>query len=98
VTLPDNEHVWHLYVVRVPQRDAVLQLIQAEGVGAGIHYPVPVHLTPAMVEHGFGGGRCPVAERAAGWILSLPVFPGITRRQQEHVAHVLKSAMDRVVG
>ena len=52
VTLPGNEHVWHLYVVRVPSRDEVLRRLQAEGVGAGVHYPVPVHLTPAMAEFG----------------------------------------------
>ncbi len=82
VTLPGNEHVWHLYVVRVPNRDEVLRRLHAEGVGAGIHYPVPVHLTPAMAEFGPPEGRCPAAERAAGEILSLPIFPGITEEQQ----------------
>ncbi|HSO66147.1 MAG TPA: DegT/DnrJ/EryC1/StrS family aminotransferase, partial [Ornithinibacter sp.] len=47
-TLPGNVHVWHLYVVRVPRRDHVLRFLQSEGIGAGVHYPVPVHLTPAM--------------------------------------------------
>ena len=95
VTLPGNEHVWHLYVVRVDGRDEVLSRLHAEGVGAGIHYPVPVHLTPAMAEYGPGPGGCPVAERAAGEILSLPMFPGITRAQQERVAHVLADAVGR---
>jgi dTDP-4-amino-4,6-dideoxygalactose transaminase len=93
VTLPGNEHVWHLYVVRVPNRDEVLRRLWAEGVGAGIHYPVPVHLTPAMREFGLGPGQCPVTERAATEILSLPIFPGITRRQQERVADVLLAAL-----
>ena len=93
VALPGNDHVWHLYVVRVPNRDEVLRRLRAEGVGAAIHYPVPVHLTPAMAEFGQRAGQCPVTERAAAEILSLPIFPGITRQQQEQVAGVLLSAL-----
>jgi dTDP-4-amino-4,6-dideoxygalactose transaminase len=92
-TLPGNEHVWHLYVVRVACRDDVLAHLQAEGIGAGVHYPVPVHLTPAMAELGYTQGTFPVAERAAREILSLPMFPGITRAQQERVVDVLLSAV-----
>lgn len=92
-TLPGNEHVWHLYVVRVARRDEVLGQLQAEGVGAGVHYPVPVHLTPAMADLGYAQGAFPVAERAAREILSLPMFPGITRAQQERVVDVLLSAV-----
>jgi dTDP-4-amino-4,6-dideoxygalactose transaminase len=95
VTLAGNEHVWHLYVVRVGRRDEVLARLHAEGVGAGIHYPVPVHLTGAMARYGPGAGGCPVAERAAGEILSLPLFPGITRAQQERVVDVLAAALPR---
>ncbi|MFC8501714.1 DegT/DnrJ/EryC1/StrS family aminotransferase [Pedococcus sp. NPDC057267] len=94
-TLAGNEHVWHLYVVRVDRRDEVLRRLQEEGVGAGVHYPTPVHLTPAMGHLGYGPGRFPVAERAARQILSLPLFPGITRGQQERVADVLRQAVER---
>ena len=92
-TLPGNEHVWHLYVVRVARRDEVLRQLQAEGIGAGVHYPVPVHLTPAMADLASAQGTFPVAERAAREILSLPMFPGITRAQQERVVDVLLSAV-----
>jgi dTDP-4-amino-4,6-dideoxygalactose transaminase len=92
-TLPGNEHVWHLYVVRVPERDRVLRELQEDGVGAGIHYPVPVHLTPAMAHLGGAPGQFPVAERAAGEILSLPMFPGITPSQQERVVASLARAL-----
>jgi dTDP-4-amino-4,6-dideoxygalactose transaminase len=92
-TLPGNEHVWHLYVVRVTRRDKVLGHLQAEGIGAGVHYPVPVHLTPAMADLGYAQGAFPVAERAAREILSLPMFPGITTAQQERVIDVLLSAV-----
>ncbi|MGY1739549.1 MULTISPECIES: DegT/DnrJ/EryC1/StrS family aminotransferase [unclassified Blastococcus] len=92
---PDNEHVWHLFVVRVPARDAVLADLGAAGIGAGIHYPVPVHLTGALADCGHRPGDFPVAERAAGEILSLPLFPGITAAQQERVAEVLAAAVGR---
>ncbi|WP_217897416.1 DegT/DnrJ/EryC1/StrS family aminotransferase [Geodermatophilus saharensis] len=92
---PGNEHVWHLYVVRVAARDAVLADLNAAGIGAGVHYPVPVHLTGALAPLGHGPGDFPVAERAAGEILSLPLFPGITPAQQERVAEVLAGAVVR---
>jgi dTDP-4-amino-4,6-dideoxygalactose transaminase len=92
---PGNEHVWHLYVVRVAARDAVLADLNAAGVGAGIHYPVPVHLTGALAGEGYRRGRFPVTDRAAGEILSLPIDPGITAAQQERVAEVLAEAVAR---
>jgi dTDP-4-amino-4,6-dideoxygalactose transaminase len=93
VTLPGNEHVWHLYVVRVADRDELLRRLHADGIGAGVHYPVPVHLTPAMAELGYGPGSFPVSERAASTILSLPLFPGITAAQQDRVVDALLSAL-----
>jgi dTDP-4-amino-4,6-dideoxygalactose transaminase len=91
--LDGNEHVWHLYVVRVPDRDRVLKELQAEGIGAGIHYPVPVHLTAAFAGLGYSDGAFPVAERVARELLSLPLFPEITPAQQEHVVSVLLTAV-----
>jgi dTDP-4-amino-4,6-dideoxygalactose transaminase len=91
-TLAGNEHVWHLYVVRVPDRDAVLERLQAAGIGAAIHYPSPIHLTGAFAHLGLGAGSFPVAERLAGQILSLPIFPGIVASQQERVVEILSHA------
>jgi dTDP-4-amino-4,6-dideoxygalactose transaminase len=85
----DNEAVWHLYVVRVPERDRVLKELNEAGIGAGIHYPTPCHLQGAYASSGHARGSFPVAERAADEILSLPIFPGITEEQQERVAEVL---------
>jgi dTDP-4-amino-4,6-dideoxygalactose transaminase len=93
--LDGNEHVWHLYVVRVPDRDRVLGELHAEGIGAGIHYPVPLHLTPALAKLGYPEGAFPVAERASREVLSLPLFPGITPEQQERVVSVLLAAVRR---
>ncbi|HET9051071.1 MAG TPA: DegT/DnrJ/EryC1/StrS family aminotransferase, partial [Candidatus Dormibacteraeota bacterium] len=84
---------WHLYVVRVAGRDAVLGRLRAAGVGAGIHYPRAVHLTEAFGFLGRGPGSFPVAERAAASVLSLPLFPGITADQQERVVAALSDAL-----
>jgi len=92
-TLAGNEHVWHLYVIRVPDRDRVLKELHASGIGAGLHYPVPVHLTPAFARLGYRDGAFPVAERNAGELLSLPLFAEITPGQQERVVSVLASAL-----
>jgi dTDP-4-amino-4,6-dideoxygalactose transaminase len=92
-TAPGNEHVWHLYVVRVQKRDAVLAKLNEEGIGAGIHYPVPIHLQGAFAHLGHRAGDFPVAERAAAEILSLPMFPEITPDQQARVVDVLKRSI-----
>jgi dTDP-4-amino-4,6-dideoxygalactose transaminase len=92
-TRPGNEHVWHLYVVRVPRRDAVLGALHAAGIGAGVHYPVPIHLQGAFRHLGHRPGDFPVAEAAAAEVLSLPIFPEITAEQQERVVAALRAAL-----
>lgn len=92
-TLEGNEHIWHLYVVRVPRRDEVLAALHAAGIGAGIHYPVPMHLQGALSDLGLGEGAFPVAEAAAKEILSLPMYPEITAEQQERVVAALRAAL-----
>jgi dTDP-4-amino-4,6-dideoxygalactose transaminase len=84
-----NEHVFHLYVIRSPRRDELSAALTAAGIGTGIHYPAPVHRLKAFEFLGYRQGAFPVAERLAGEILSLPMFPGITRRQQEQVVEAL---------
>jgi len=89
----DVEHVYHLYVVQVDHRDAVRERLGAQGVQTGIHYPVPLHLTPAYAGLGYARGDFPVAEALAPRILSLPLFPHITPEQQEYVVHALQRAV-----
>jgi dTDP-4-amino-4,6-dideoxygalactose transaminase len=91
-TLAGNDHVWHLYVVQVDDRDRVLDELNRDGVAAGIHYPTPIHLQPAFAHLGYGPGDFPVAERLARRILSLPMFPGITDEQIRAVVHALVRA------
>ncbi|MEX1079872.1 MAG: DegT/DnrJ/EryC1/StrS family aminotransferase [Homoserinimonas sp.] len=97
VTIPrsaaGNTDAWHLYVVRIAERDRVLRQLNAAGVGAGIHYPTPIHLTPAFASARYPRGSFPVAERAADEILSLPIYPHITPEQQERVVAALMDAM-----
>jgi dTDP-4-amino-4,6-dideoxygalactose transaminase len=89
-----NIPVWHLYVIQVDDRDEVLARLHAEGIGAGVHYPTPVHLTGAFADLG-KPGDFPVAEALGERILSLPLFPEITAEQQERVVDVLARATAR---
>ena len=83
-------HVYHIYAVRVPQRDAVQHLLHEHGIQTGIHYPIPVHLQPAYAALGYGVGDFPHTEAAANEVLSLPMFPELTPELQERVAHVVR--------
>ncbi|HEY5506289.1 MAG TPA: DegT/DnrJ/EryC1/StrS family aminotransferase [Coriobacteriia bacterium] len=89
----DVEHVYHLYVVQVDDRDSVRSALDAAGIDSGIHYPVPLHLTPAYRELGYAAGDFPVAERMAARILSLPMHPYLTPEQLEFVTETLGSAL-----
>lgn len=90
---PANEDVWHLYVVQVSDRDRVLAELHAAGIGAGVHYPTPIHLTGAYTSLGYRVGDFPVAERAARRMVSLPLYPHIAAAQQRYVAGALRAAM-----
>jgi dTDP-3-amino-3,4,6-trideoxy-alpha-D-glucose transaminase len=73
----DGDHVFHLFVVRTPQRDELRSHLDSCGVASAIHYPTPIHLQPAYAELGLSAGDLPVAERLAGESCSLPLFPAI---------------------
>ena len=88
---PDGEHNFHLFVVRTPKRDRLKTFLEDRGVGVGIHYPVPLHLTPAYQALGYPGkGSLPVTESLAPEILSLPMFPELAGEQIEHVVHSIR--------
>ena len=96
-TREDVEHVYHLYVVETDHREAVAERLKNDGVDTGIHYPVPLHLQPAYARLGHAVGEFPVAERLAGRMLSLPMFPETTAAQQEYVVDRLAAATARKV-
>lgn len=77
--------VYHLYVVEVSNRDEVMSSLKEKGIETGIHYPVPMHLQPAMSSLGHKQGDFPVAEKAAERIVSLPIFPEMTKEQMDYV-------------
>lgn len=102
VTVPFQDeragHVYHLYVIRVKGRDRVLKYLHENGVGAGIHYPLCLHLQKAYAYLGHNKGDFPAAEKYSGEILSLPMFPELTLKEQEHIVALLKTAVTGAEG
>jgi dTDP-4-amino-4,6-dideoxygalactose transaminase len=86
-----SKSVYHLYVVRNPQRDQLAEHLKTQGVHTGLHYPLPVHLQNCYRDWGYRPGALPVTERAAVEILSLPMFPGLTADQQQRVAAAVEA-------
>jgi dTDP-4-amino-4,6-dideoxygalactose transaminase len=92
---PEAPSVQHLYVVRTPQRDAVLGELKARGIGAAIHYPIPLHLQPAYAHLGHARGDFPHAERFCAQCLSLPMCPELSEAQRDRVVGELRNAVGR---
>jgi dTDP-4-amino-4,6-dideoxygalactose transaminase len=85
-----EEHVYHLYVVRCPRRDALRAHLRERGIGTDVHYPIPTHLQPIYRHLGYGPGDLPVSERLADEVLSLPLYPELTRQEVEAVAPAVR--------
>ncbi|WP_173198891.1 DegT/DnrJ/EryC1/StrS family aminotransferase [Geobacter sp. SVR] len=92
--MPFNRHVYHIYAVRVPQRDAFQKAMTAQGIQTGIHYPIPVHLQPAHADLGYKAGDFPHAEAAAAEVLSLPMFAELTPAQQDLVVSAVREVAE----
>jgi len=86
----NSKDVYHLYVVRTKNRDEILAKMNEAGIGAGIHYPIPLHLQPAYKDLGYKEGDFPITEKVCKEILSLPMYPELTRDQIEFVVGELK--------
>jgi len=93
--LPDDPSwaraVYHLYVVRVENRDQLQRRLADVKIGTGIHYPIPLHLQKAYSRLGYKEGDFPASEKAASQILSLPMYPGLTADQQGRIVGVIES-------
>ena len=87
------QHVWHLYVIRVADRDGLRAALAADGVATGIHYPIPVHLQRPYSGLASGPGSFPVTEACAVELLSLPMFPELTSEAIEKVAASVASGL-----
>jgi dTDP-4-amino-4,6-dideoxygalactose transaminase len=90
--------VYHLYVVRVEDREALQSYLAEAGVGTGIHYPIPLHQQKAYKHLGYKAGDFPVTERIAGEIVSLPMFPQLSHTQQDDVVNRTKEFLIAKVG
>jgi dTDP-4-amino-4,6-dideoxygalactose transaminase len=93
--LSNSSPVWHLYVVRTADPGALGTFLRERGIGTSRHYPEAVHLAGAYAELGYARGAFPVAERLAGEVLSLPIFPGITEAQLEAVRDAIEEFFRR---
>jgi dTDP-4-amino-4,6-dideoxygalactose transaminase len=98
VALPEvadyAEHVYHQYAVRVPHRDELREYLTRQGIGTGVHYPIPCHLQPALQSLGYRRGDLPVTERIADEILSLPMYPELTAEQRLCVVNAIRAFYD----
>ncbi|MDY6875227.1 MAG: DegT/DnrJ/EryC1/StrS family aminotransferase [Chloroflexota bacterium] len=91
---PDARHVYHLYVIRTSQRDDLLAHLKEKGIGAGVHYPIPLHRQPAYVKSGYGDVVLPITERVAAEVLSLPMYPELTDDQIACVADAVAEFLE----
>lgn len=95
--MPYARHVYHIYAIRTRQRSEWQQALQAKGIQTGIHYPIPVHLLPAYADLGYIKGDFPHSERAADEVLSLPMFPELTRAQCREVGEAVTMLANRTM-
>jgi dTDP-4-amino-4,6-dideoxygalactose transaminase len=92
---PANTSIYNQYTIRVAQRDALQAYLKDRGVGSNVYYPLPLHLQPCFAYLGYTQGQCPVAERAAKEVLSLPVFPELTTAQLDEVIAAVRGFFGR---
>src|SRR3989441_356925 len=87
---PANEHIFHQYTLRVERRDELQGHLQSKGIGSAVYYPVPLHLQRCFSHLGYKLGQLPEAERAAGQVLSLPIYPELAPSQLDHVIAAIR--------
>ncbi len=85
------KHVFHLYVIRVKQRDKLSKYLLSKGISTIMHYPIPIHLQPAYKDLGFKKGVFPITEKVADEVLSLPMFPELTDEEIKYICDQIKS-------
>ena len=91
---PHARHVYHIYAIRVREREEVIRRLGEMGIACGIHYPVPVHLQEAYSNLGYETGSFPIAEQVAKEFVSLPMFPELTPAQIDMVAEGVREALN----
>ncbi len=98
ITRPAAQHVFHLYVVRLAERERVRQLLADRGIATGVHYPTPIHKQPAALGLGRVAGDLRVTEAFADQILSLPMYAELSDEQLQHIADSLTAALRAASG
>lgn len=93
VVAPSNRHVYHLYVVRHPRRDAIVKALAERGITVAMHYPWPIHLMRGYADLGYREGALPVTERVAREIFSLPMYPALSDAEQDRVCEGLRQVL-----
>jgi dTDP-4-amino-4,6-dideoxygalactose transaminase len=90
-SLPECEHVWNQFTIRVPggRRDEIRQQLAEQKIGSEVYYPIPLHRQVCFAYLGYEVGSLPETERACGEVLSLPIFPGLLASEQEMVVETL---------
>jgi len=88
------EPVWHLYVIRVKNRDGLMGFLKNKNIGVGIHYPIPIHLQEAYSELGYNGGDFPITEEYSEEIVTLPMFPEMSEEQIVYLADAIKEFVE----
>jgi dTDP-4-amino-4,6-dideoxygalactose transaminase len=83
-------HVYHIYAVRAPRRDALQQALYSQGIHTGIHYPIPVHLLEAHADLGYQAGSFPCSEQAAREVLSLPMYAELSEAQVKSIVRTIR--------
>lgn len=88
--MPWAKHVYHLYVVRTPERDELRAWLETKGISTAMHYPIPVHLQEAWREYGGGDFSLPVTEKITKEILSLPIYPELTAQEVDYICECIR--------
>jgi len=89
--------VYHLYVIRSKDREGLMSHLKQQGIGTGIHYPIPLHLQNAYRWMGYKAGDFPITERVAREIVSLPMFPQLSLEQQHRVVDEIRNFVSSAV-
>ena len=92
---PENETIFNQYTLRVPRRDELQAHLKAKGIGSSVYYPLPLHLQPCFAYLGYREGQCPEAERASKEVISLPIYPELSKSQLDEVAGAVRSFFGR---
>lgn len=95
VTADYAEHIFHLFVVRMPNRNALMDHLKERGIAAGLHYPIPIHLQPAYIELGYERGDFPVTEAYAEEIVSLPIFPELDDKKVAYITDAIHEFLSK---